>query len=513
MKIAFFDITNGNGKNLIKIWQAYCVKEELHQYDEVQWENCSLEYPVDYRQYDHFFLQVGSRNQLTPNQRERIDRIILDLCETGKELHIIPYPDDFSCRYIQDVLEQKYDAQIIAEQWLAQIELTTDTDAVILVDCDRTLSDGADSTYLAFDYWGKDTSAFSGIYANGFFSCHQAARASDYIAQAGLFTAECISHVAQSITLNSALIDDLKSLQHVQILPVTAGNAKLWQSIIRQAGINVTVPDTDMIMSETVKYQICRRLQEQGRFVIAIGDSPLDIPMLIRSNRGYVISNKGRRDYMERVLKAYPHIRCLSYCSYQYPGVLSDKGIESITVLEHSVQSDEAAQINRTKSKEGLFGRELREVHRKIGVLLAQRLEKDYGHTDFYVVAIMRSGLSLGLSIADYFDCPVVFCTTPNEAYLRTQLQAAENLAGRMPILVDGVVNTGKTLANSVSLFRDQQPILVTNVLSCGATIPCWGKLYTARLSPKHYADTLSRKGKIDTSDRLFLTLGNCDLK
>ena len=513
MRIAFFDCTNKTEQNLIKVWRTYCVKKELRQYDDIQWEDCLIDSPPDYPLYDYFFLQTGRSCPLTHDQREKIDRISLELCEAGKELHIIPDCDDFACRYIQDVLAQEYDARIIADRWLEQIEPIDNADAVVLVDCDRTLSTGADSTYLAFDHNNTDASVFSDIYSDGFFSCYQAAKASDFICRTGLFTAECMSHIEHSVTLNSPLIDDLKSRRNVRILPITAGNAQLWERILRQAGLAVNVPDTGMIMSASVKFQVCQKLQNLGHYVIAIGDSPLDIPMLIKSNRGYVISNKGRRDYMERVLRTYPHIHCLSYCGCQYPDVQNDAEIESITVLEHTAQADNAAIINKTRSSEGLFGRDLREVHRKIGILLAEKIKKDYPQTDFYVVAILRSGLCLALGIAEYFDCPVIFCTTPDKTYLRHLSETAENLSGRTPILVDGVVNTGKTLTDVCSLFRDRKPVLATAVLSCGAKNTCWGRLYTGRLSPKHYADNISRKNQTDTSDRLFLTFSNHEPK
>lgn len=509
MKIAYFDCTNGTGQNLMKVWREYCERNEIRQYDDVRWEEYPIDPPPDYLRCDHFFLQLGHHGRLTSEQREKIDRIILGSCEAGKEPHIVPDCDDFACRYVCDVLAGKYDAQNIAEQWLGQIGLTDDADAVILVDCDRTLSDGADSTYLAFDCCKKDTSAFSDIYSDGFFSCYQAAKASDCIERAGLFTPECISCVERSVKLNTSLIEDLKSLQNVRILPITAGCARLWENILRQAGLSVNVPDTGMIMSASVKYQICRRLQDLGRFVVAVGDSPLDIPMLIKSNRGYVISNKGRRDYMERVLKTYPHIHCLSYCSYQYPDVQSDGGIETITVPEYAADAEKAAIIGKTRSAENLCGRELREVHRRIGTFLAEKIEKDYPRTDFYVVAILRSGLSLALGIAEYFDCPVVFCTSSDEAYLRYQLRLADDLSGRTPILVDGVVNTGKTMTDILSWFRGSQPIFATAVLSCGAKISFGGRLYAARLSPKNFTDNTQRKKRTDTSDRLFLTFGD----
>lgn len=475
-------------------------------HEEIQWEISELQLSIQYEQYDYVILMLGHNSSLTSEQHDIIQQIKSGLFENGKDLHVITECDDFACRYIEDVLEQKYDAETIAQLWLEQIELDEKADAIVLVDCDRTISIGADSTYLAFDYWKQEPAEFSQIYAGGFFSSYQAAKAVDLLTKIKLFTDDCITHVAQTILLNDPLINDLKSLRNVQILPITAGNAKIWQKTVYRAGLNVKVPDTGMMMSEAIKYQVCRKLQQKGHFVVAIGDSMVDIPMLVTANRGYVITNKGRREYIERALKNNLHIHCLSYCSYQYSGIQSDDHIETITVLEHRVGKEDAMLINKAKSSEDLYGAALRAVHRKQGELLAERINADYAQSDFYVVIVMRSGLSVGLAIADYFDCPILFCVTEQEAHIISEPQDMALFSNKIPIIVDGVVNTGNTLTklNKLPFAQNKPCIFVTSVLSSGAKICPSMKLYTARLSANYYANRTSREKRIDTSDRLF---------
>lgn len=470
----------------------------------IRWESFEPDDPVDCGSCDCCILQIENEDELSGKQIEKIRQISFDLCKAGKELHIITGSDGFSDGYIHDVADGKYDAKAIARQWLSQITLSPDADNVILVDCDRTLSEGADSTYMAFDYWEKDTAAFSDIYKDGFFSTYQAAKAADMAARENLFTDECISYVSENIQLNYALIDDLKSLRRVQILPITAGNAKLWELVLHKVGLDVTLPDIGMLMSEAVKYYVCRMLQEGGHLVIAIGDSPLDIPMMIQSNRGYVISNKGKRDYMESVLKKYSHIHCLSYCRYRYPNVHCAMGIDPVTVIAPLADSKGAELIDRSKSSAKLCGRELRNVHSEIGKLLAQKIKEDFPDTEFYVAVVLRSGLMLGLSIADFFDCPILFCRVDKEPSWKSWTQEDEKLSGKTPILVDGVINTGKTLEKVSRLPFPSTPVAVTGVLSCGSSLRCPGKVYAARLSSVYYADNDARKPVIDTSDRLY---------
>lgn len=480
---------------------AFC---SMEMNKKVRWESFEPDAPVDCSSFDCCILQIEAGDELTGEQIEKIRQISFDLCKMGKELHIITESDSFSEGYIHDVEGGKYDAKAIARQWLSQITLSPDADNVILVDCDRTLSEGADSTYIAFDYWKKDAAAFSRIYRDGFFSTYQAAKAADIAARENLFTDDCISYVSENIQLNHALIDDLRSLRRVQILPITAGNAKLWELVLRKAGLDVMVPDTDMLMSEAVKYYVCRMLQESGHIVIAIGDSPLDIPMMIRSNRAYVISNKGKRDYMESALKKYSHIHCLSYCRYRYPDVHCAMGIDPVKVIAPLAAPEGAQLIDRSKSSAKLFGKQLRNVHRGIGELLARKIKEDFPNTEFYVAVILRSGLMLGLSIADYFDCPILFCSVDKEPYWISGTQEDEKLSGKTPILVDGVINTGETLGKVSRLPFSVTPVAVTGVLSCGSSLRCPGKVYAARLSSAYYADDDARKSVIDTSDRLY---------
>lgn len=507
MEIVCFD-TNDDIEKLKYKWQDFLKKQNLKNlYDDVLWKKQNLLHSIKYEQDAHFFL-LASQKEYTSKELKNIQNIKKYLLERGKELHIITEYNDFSCQYIKDVLEQKYDAITIANQWLEQVGLISNANTTILVDCDRTLSDGADSTYLAFEYWKKNTADFGRIYKEGFFSTYQSVKAVNLLKKTDFFTEDCISSVLKTIKLNEPLITDLKSLQNVQILPITAGNSKLWKRILNDAGLNVTVPDTGMIMSEAIKYQVCRLLQEKGHFVLAIGDSPLDIPMLIKANKGYVISNKGNRDYIESMLKSHRHIHCLSYCSYQYPGIQSDISIETIKVLEYQANQDEIKQINKTKKAEGLSGKELRNVHQKIGTLFAKKIREDFPQSDFYVAIVLRSGLLVGLSIADYFDCPIVFCSMDREPHIISEPQNAELLKNRIPIMVDGVINTGATLtkADTLPLFQNKPYIVVTNVLSCGAKICPTMKLYTSRLSACHYSDRRYRETQVDTSDRLFLS-------
>ncbi|MDO4816785.1 MAG: phosphoribosyltransferase family protein [Bacillota bacterium] len=477
----------------------------------IRWESFEVDDPVDCRNCDCCILQIENEDELTGEQIEKIRQISFDLCKMGKELHIITESDSFSEGYIHDVEGGKYDAKTIARHWLSQITLSPEADTVILVDCDRTLSVGADSTHIAFDYWKKDIAAFFHIYRDGFFSTYQAAKAADIAARENLFTDECISYVSGKIQLNSALIDDLKSQQRVQILPITAGNAKIWELVLHKAGLDVTVPDTGMLMSEAVKYYVCRMLQESGHIVMAIGDSPLDIPMMIQSNRAYVISNKGKRDYMERVLKKYRHIHCLSYCRYHYPDVHCATGIDPVTVIAPLVNSKEAELIGQSKSSAKLCGRQLRNVHGEIGGLLARKINEDFPDTEFYVVVILRSGLMLGLSIADHFDCPILFCSVDKEPYWISGMQEDEKLSDKTPILVDGVINTGETLGKVSRLPFSVTPVAVTGVLSCGSSLCCPGKVYAARLSSVYYGDSDARKPVIDTSDRLYNLFSEMD--
>ena len=127
-------------------------------------------------------------------QNFEIDEMTKDLLEADKELHIVRFDNDFCLEYIFDtVTSTKYDSKVIADQMLADVELTCST--VILTDCDKTLS-VEDSTNIALDYIGASKKPLKDIFGGDRYSNYQMMLANRYYESIQAFTNDsCIFQV------------------------------------------------------------------------------------------------------------------------------------------------------------------------------------------------------------------------------------------------------------------------------------------------------------------------------
>jgi uracil phosphoribosyltransferase len=149
----------------------------------------------------------------------------------------------------------------------------------------------------------------------------------------------------------------------------------------------------------------------------------------------------------------------------------------------------------------------LRVTHYELGQEVAKMIKADAEKNDFAVIIMMRSGLSFGMGVADFFDCPVLFHDDKNNVDLSVQLQE-NNLQDKKLILCDGVVNTGKSIYSLIEACKLKNVIIATNVLSDKVDRTKMIPIYTTRISQNSFVGTKQKsvvngKGP-DTSDRLF---------
>ncbi len=436
-------------------------------------------------------------------QNFEIDEMTKDLLEADKELHIVRFDNDFCLEYIFDTVTSiKYDSKVIADQMLAGVELTCST--VILTDCDKTLS-VEDSTNIALDYIGASKKPLKDIFGGDRYSNYQMMLANRYYESIQAFTNDSLAVVRDTISINTGIIEDLKSKVNVNILAISAGNSDIWKGIIEKCGLNATVLQNNGVTSKYVKYYIAKRLRERGKFVIAIGDSILDSLMLCEANIGY-LATKGYRANIEAFVKSNKQIRQLSYYEYKYDGILTEDSIVSIKTLPLTVGTQ--TLIDVCKSDSGATGKKLREAHTNLGSLVAKTISQDFRGEKFAVVIMMRSGLSFGMGIADELDAPVLFYDDKNTTFFENQLKDNPQLQDYRFILCDGVVNTGKTILELANAYQSYRPIIATNVISEKYEGNNAIAVYASRVSKHSYTGAKQKtihdgKGP-DTSDRLF---------
>ena len=281
--------------------------------------------------------------------------------------------------------------------------------SIILTDCDKTLS-YEDTTDTWLKLTNKDGTRLKEIYKYDRYTNYQALEAKYFLSDGDIVNGyKCDpTLIKNNITLNKELITDLKTKFNTKVLAITAGNSSLWQELLNGEGLNAEVLDANLIMSKFVKYFVLKALQEKGKYVIAIGDSMLDSLMLRFANKSYIISNKGKRENIKRLLAEKPRIHQLGYSSVIYDDVYTDNSIDSIRTLS-PLSNESIENIRICKSDSGIEGLKLRKAHYDLGTEVAKLIKADYPSSEFVVIVMMRSGLCFGQGIVDYFDCSELF--------------------------------------------------------------------------------------------------------
>lgn len=150
--------------------------------------------------------------------------------------------------------------------------------------------------------------------------------------------------------------------------------------------------------------------------------------------------------------------------------------------------------IRITKSNSGISGPDLALAHMKLGQLLAAQM--DFAPGDTTVVAIMRGGLFFAEGLYFQLGCKFQTYDPKREAFLRPKT--------RNVILVDAVINTGKTVHN----ILEPDMAVACCVINEKAVASLENQLYTVRVSGNSFvgANIQVQAGTAgpDTTLRLF---------
>ena len=150
--------------------------------------------------------------------------------------------------------------------------------------------------------------------------------------------------------------------------------------------------------------------------------------------------------------------------------------------------------INITKSDSGVSGPELAKAHIRLGEILAENI--DLNPSDTTVVALLRGGIFFAQGIYFKLGCKFEVYDPKQGEFIRPMTKNV--------ILVDSVINTGKTLAKLI----DQDIKFACCVINDKAVSMFEDRLYTVRISNNSFVGDTAKTQKgnkgPDTTMRLF---------
>ncbi len=186
----------------------------------------------------------------------------------------------------------------------------------------------------------------------------------------------------------------------------------------------------------------------------------------------------------------------------------------SVFVLNQYSKNQEVTQlIEVCKSSSMIFGNNLRRAHYRLGQIITSEIIKNRKNENYAVLIMMRAGLFFGNGIADQIeeaglDVPIILVDTnqisPDELSL---------IKGREILIVDAVINTGKSIFEVIEQLPGESISLVTTVIP-NTSLNIFGdiRLYSVRTSKNKYTGAkvmhISEGKGPDTGDRLFNTMG-----
>ena len=223
-------------------------------------------------------------------------------CQTlDKDLIILGNNLEENIQWIELVLQRNFrtSSLAIAQDILDTYKYEIDKhDSILLLDCDKTLSIN-DSTIDLFKYLNFDTKLLKNTFDRDRYSLFQFNRiALQYgIINRKVYEYYCEKVAKEDIILANETIDYLqKKYLNFLSIGITAGVKDIWVNVSKLINFPQIVvggsylPDDRFIVSDEVKRIVAKKLREKGKYVIALGDSMVDIPMLMEANEGYVVA-------------------------------------------------------------------------------------------------------------------------------------------------------------------------------------------------------------------------------
>jgi uracil phosphoribosyltransferase/phosphoserine phosphatase/adenylate kinase len=452
-------------------------------------------------------------------------------------------------------------------------------ETVLVMDADKTLT--AEDTGTLFwrrsfesrGCVGEDvplSSLFSGPLGYSYTAFRQATLLYEDVADDQAYDALC-HDIASVVIMHPEFVSLLQLVaqqEHVGAVIVSCGLRRVWEKVLERYGLSKTVHviaggriADGFVVTAAVKAAVVARLQVFHRlYVWAFGDSPLDLEMLKSADKAVVVvgDQRSRSKSMDAALSKAIDQDGLRALQVLLPSSVSPRlstsklplaDLNRIEFISDLIKRDHrpigvpvflakdrnAAKLLATPMRDaGVSGPLLREVHRRVGWYLAcEFVTRVIGveecpishvlghHTIGYrllheeettIVALMRAGEPMASGVNEAFPLAMyVHANSPGDI-------KPHHLRGRAQVvLVDSVVNSGKTVVEFVQAIRDLDTnvciILLAGVVQAQCVSPTstlyktlshYGNIYliALRLSETKFTGS----GTTDTGNRLFNT-------
>ena len=375
--------------------------------------------------------------------------------------------------------------------------------------------------------------------------------------------------VASGVTMHPEFVSLLRLVakeEHVGGVVITCGLRCIWDKILAREGLSKKIKvigggciADGFVVTASVKAALVSRLRDvHHMYVLAFGDSPLDLGMLSEAHEAVVVVGEEpmRSKTMEKALqKAIDDNSLRRACQVllppHAPPRLDTNKLPLIQINEEFIQlilrrrkptdrivhatNRSAAKILMTLMRDaGVAGPVLREAHRRVGYYLAAEFVADMigleefpiphvqghhtnGHRLRYeqqtaIVALMRGGEPMAFGVNDAFSLAMfIHATKPSDLKIH-HLRKLHTV-----LLVDSVINSGKsvvefihhirsldvtiriiTIAGTVQVKSLSEEGLFSQELERDANL----SLVALRLSENKFTG----RGTTDTGNRLFNT-------
>ena len=346
------------------------------------------------------------------------------------------------------------------------------------VPCELYICDG-DKTIIRQDSFrvctgGYITHTFDGNFYTGF--------------QALKFTEEIRgirynTDMLSDIQLNSELYNIISDKNYIVL---SSGISLLWKKLSELFGLKNIIADT--LISADTKYYTVKMLQENGYRIISYGDNKNDYYMLRQADKGYLYIGS----YLSRSLRNTD----LSEIKLVYdksPYILADHSNE--------IKND----IAICKSDSGISGSKLADAHIRLGRKLGQIMREFIPDKNTAVIVLERGGRFFGDGLYTGFG-GTFYSYDP-------KCDALPDISSDIVIIVDSVINTGKSIIDTVKKLKQKNPdieiFIAANVIQEKAISLLNGyKVFAIRTSANSFIGSRQNEQKNgkgpDTADRLY---------
>jgi hydroxymethylpyrimidine pyrophosphatase-like HAD family hydrolase len=228
-------------------------------------------------------------------------------------------------------IAKKIALQIITEH----SDLISSHQEIVVLDCDKTISEN-DVTYDFCESLGIDRSVLKQNFKNNRYSLYQfynIARSYHRYSESDLNRAS--DYAKSKVKLNDLLLKDVKKNRSDSLtIGLTSGVHRVWESISQEISFpQLLIGCHDLkrnkyLISTQVKLEFVKQLKKLGKTVYAIGDSPIDKPMLEVADKGFIVAHEKLNNGMTDYFKNSPtKIQQLAYSQFKYENIQLSGGI------------------------------------------------------------------------------------------------------------------------------------------------------------------------------------------